>query len=321
MLQQRLKSNASWLAILATQGVICAGAAADPITLTETIDLNQALTAGNGSATGLFDINSLLPTTGNYAAPLNLISATVSVYGYSNPQANQIVSGYSAYQQTGQTNYYYTYYQLESGYYYYYYISGYYAYYCGWGDTCYYTNYAEGEAYYYYYSPETGYATVTTETAYNTVTNLDNTTDTAAVTAGADTLTASDQETVTNFGSTTAFQSSSSSGGGSTSYYYQTNYYTSTDTIDDYISGALSATEALSAASLALLSENGQLSYSVDASSGQFELTQLTLTVTLDQSVAVPEPGSLSVFGFGLLLLALRARSLKRPPNIDTMSS
>jgi hypothetical protein len=150
---------------------------------------------------------------------------------------------------------------------------------------------------------------------------LDNTTDTAAVTAGADTLTASDRETVTNLGSTTAFQSSSSSGGGSTSYYYQTNYYTSTDTIDDYISGALSATEALSAASLALLSENGQLSYSVDPSSGQFELTQLTLTVTLDQSVAVPEPGSLSVFGFGLLLLALRARSLKRPPNIDTMSS
>ncbi len=33
----KLRSTTSWLSILATQGVICAGAAAAPITVTDTI--------------------------------------------------------------------------------------------------------------------------------------------------------------------------------------------------------------------------------------------------------------------------------------------
>jgi hypothetical protein len=49
MSQIKLRSTTSWLSILAAQGIICGAASATPITITETINLNQLLNAGGGS--------------------------------------------------------------------------------------------------------------------------------------------------------------------------------------------------------------------------------------------------------------------------------
>ncbi|MDB5397337.1 MAG: hypothetical protein JWM91_4843 [Rhodospirillales bacterium] len=288
-----LRSGTSWLAIFAGQGIICASAAASPITVTDTINVSQALTAG-GTFTGMFDISSLLPTNGNYSTPLNILSATLAVYGYSSPASQQIIGAYSGYQQSYAGNYYYVYYYYVPGYQYYYN--------CGWGNTCYYNGYNQGVG-------ATG--TIYNETQYNTVTNLDDTTDTASTTIGADTLTKSDSRTVTNLGTSHTLTNGYYSGSPYGSLYY--NYYSDTSTVDDFISGDLSASTALSAATLALLGQGGTLSFSTAAASGQFTITQYDLTVTLDNSISVPEPSTLSVFGFSLLLLALRARSIKRP--------
>jgi hypothetical protein len=286
------------LAIFAGQGVICAGAMADPITVTDTISVSQALSAGGGGFTGTFDINSLLPTTGNYSTPLNILSATFAVYGYSSPQSQQVVGSYSGYQQTYAGAYAYTYYYYVPGYTYYYN--------CGWFSDC------EG-GYSGYYVQQTGYAPIYNEDAYNTVTNLDNVTDTQSTTIGADTLASSDQQqATTDLGTSRTYLGGN--GGGGSAYY---NYYYDTDTVDSFISGDLSSSEALSAASLSLLADDGILSFTTVASSGQFVITGYSLNVTLDQSVSTPEPSTLSIFGFGLLLVALRARSANRPSRLQ----
>jgi hypothetical protein len=290
-----LRSGTSWLAIFAGQGVICAGAMATPITVTDTINVSQALTAGGGTFSGTFDINSLLPTTGNYSSPLNILSATLAVYGYSSPASQQVVGAYSGYQQSYAGAYYFTYYYYVPGYTYYYS--------CGWFAYC-------EAGYSGYYQAATGSAAVVNEDAYNTLTNLDNTTDTQSTTVGADTLTSSDQRTVTNLGTTRTNTSNYYPGNGYTDY----QYFNDTDTINDFISGDLSGSQALSAATLLLLGQGGTLGFSTAAAGGQFVVTQYDLTVTLDQSLAAPEPSTLSIFGFGLLLIALRARSVNRPP-------
>jgi hypothetical protein len=273
-------------------------------------NLSQALTAGGGTFNGSFNIDPFLPNTGNYANPLNILSATLSLYGYSSPQATQVLNSYSSAQTyAGSFQYSYYYYQGSSFYYYN----------CGWGG-CYSAAYTTGGV---------GYGPITDNTYTDTVTNLDNTTDTASITAGADTFTASDNtHTVTNQGTTTSYSYSSYGGGYSYngynysygipfSYYsgptYRYDYLNATTTINDSIYGSLQTTDSLSAASIAQLSQLGILNFSVLAASGQFNLTEVSLVVTLDQSTTVPEPGTLSVFGFGLLLLALRARQIRRP--------
>jgi hypothetical protein len=286
-----LRSGTSWLAIFAGQGIICASAVAAPITVTDTINISTALSAG-GTYNGLFDINSLLPTTGNYSAPLNILSATLTVYGYSSPAAQQVLGQYSNYAQSYSGSYYYTYYYYVPGYTYYYN--------CGWGDTC---------SYYYggYYQQAQASAPVYTNTRTVTNTNLDSVTDTLQVTTGDQTFSGSDSRTIVDNGVSQTYDGQSgNTNGGAINYYY-----TNTDNVDDFIYGNLSATGALDAASLALLGQGGTLSFVAAAASGQFTITQYALSVTLEQSV--PEPGTLSVFGFSLLLLALRARSLDRP--------
>ncbi len=310
MIRAKLNGGSSWLAILATQGIICAGAAADPITVTETISLSQNLSAGDGGTyAGTFNINSLLPTSGNYSDPLQILSASVEAYGYSSPNPATVYGAYSAYQQTDAGGYNYPYTYLTS----YGYNQPYtYSYSCGWAgwSTCYATGY------YFVYSPTyaTAYYYVPdyNETEYRTDTNLDNTTDTAKVVAGSDSFTGSDStHTVQTVGSETSYQYTAGSQNGSPEYFY----YESTTTVDDYLYGALSAGGPLTSASLLELAAGGTLPFEIDATSGQFNLSQLTLTVTLNQSTSVPEPGTLSIFGFSLLLLALRARSI-RPPEV-----
>jgi hypothetical protein len=317
----KLNSTTSWLAILAAQGVVCAGASATPVTITETINLSQAVSSGGGGVSGLFDINSLLPTTGNYSDPLQLISATVAAYGYSNPSnINTTQTNYSAYQSAFNGTYTTYYYQQPESYpYYYYYVAGYYSYYtsswsnnCGnsWsGCTTYYPYYAEGVYYYYYTYTAQGQAANYNQTRYATQTNTDATTDTLRITtAGGTTATGVDAETVTDLGSTVTYTGSGPDGLGTDSYY------NSVDVINDYISGPLSTSTALNAASLDLLAQAGTLAYTLAADTGNYIATQLTLTVTLDQS-PVPEPSTLSIFGFGLLLVAYRARRIKQRPS------
>ena len=306
MIRIQLTGGSSWLAILAAQGVICAGAAADPITITETINLNQDLSAGNGSYAGTFNINSLLPGIGNYTDPLQILSASVEAYGYSSPNPTTVYGAYGAYQQTSDGGYYYPYTYVTS----YGYNQSYtYSYSCGWAgwDTCYSTGY------YWVYSPTyaTAYYYVPdfNETEYRTVTNLDNTTDTAAVTTGSDTFSGSDStHTVQTVGTEQTYLGENGNYGDSEYYDYE-----NTTTVDDYLYGTLSAGGSLSTTSLLELAAAGTLPFQVDATNGQFDLSQLTLTVTLNQSASVPEPGTLSIFGFSLLVLALRARSIHRP--------
>jgi hypothetical protein len=297
--RSRLNTGVSWFAILAAEGVICAGASATPITITQTINLSQDLSASSGGTySGTFNINSLLPTTGDYTDPLQLLTASVAVFGYSNPNATLNVGAYSAYQQSYAGSYYYSY-QYVAGYYSY-------TYYSSWGGSCWNgcTTYAP------YYATAYVAVPIYDETQYRTNTNLDSTTDSVTLsTGGGTTISGADARTVTDLGTTLTAQSQG--GGGGSPYYY---YYSYTDTVDDFVSGGLSASGALTAASLALLSQDGTLSYSVMATSGQFNLSQLTLTVTLDQSPApAPEPGTLPIFGFGLLLIAWRARMVYRP--------
>ena len=290
------------------------------MTITETINLSQAVSSGGGSVSGLFDINSLLPTTGNYSDPLQLVSATIAAYGYSNPSnINTSQTNYSAYQSTfagSYTTYYYPY--TAQGYYYYTAFGGYYSYTsyswsygCEFSGCTYYTPYYyTALGYYYYTAYAQGQAPNHNLTEYATQTNKDATTDTLRITTdGGTTATGVDSETVTDLGSTVTYIGPGGDGNGGTNYFYN-----SVDVINDYISGPLSTSAALNAASLDLLAQAGTIGYTLAADTGNYIATQLTLTVTLDQS-PVPEPSTLSIFGFGLLLVAYRARRIKQRPS------
>jgi hypothetical protein len=312
MVNPLLRSGASWFSILAAQGIVCA-AAADPITVTETIPLGQTLTAGGATFNGAFNIDSLLPATGYYAAPLNILSAVVALYGYSSPQTTSTLNSYSyASNGTGQYfQYTVTYWQGNS--------NGVYYYNCYWG--CY--------SYAYSYS-YTGTGTVYDNVSTDNITAQDSTVDTASITAGTTSLTGSDSVTSAYAGGYGYYQGSYYGGG----YYYSGynyNYgipYSSSEgstyedvnfdnynTTDSGYFGALQATGSLDAVSIAELSQGGILDFSVSAANGQFTPSDVTITVTLDQSV--PEPGALSIFGFSLLLLALRARQIRRLDKIQ----
>ena len=258
--------------------LLIAGApAAQALTITQTINMNTALTQGGGAATGQFDITGLLTPPSSFNQPYDIVSATITAYGYSAPDVTQVTGAYGGYYQSGTTSHivYYSY-----------------SYSCGW-STCYgYGSYGVTD---YIYRQD------------RTQTELDNVADTLQLNAGGDTFSGAVTTHEAAFVSSNGVydgQGGSYTGG----YSY---YYSYTNIVNDILFGNLSAGGALSTTALADLAQDGLLSFSVDASLGQFTLQSLTLDVTLNANAAqndIPEPEPIGPMSAGLLLLMLYRR-------------
>jgi hypothetical protein len=263
--------------------MVASTSAANALVVQQTLTPSAYTYLGGPAFNGQFDIRSLLTPASSFNQPYDVVSATVTAYGYSPVQAtSQTVSPYSQYTQTGTTSrtVYYSY-----------------SYSCGWGATC------------------TGYGSYTvndvTETRYNTVTNRDPIADTIHLDVGSDSFSGTVSEFVANQGSSSpVFDGQSGTETGRYTYYYSITSF-----VTDFLYGNLSAGGALTAPALADLAQDGILPFSVDASIGQFYLNAAVLTVTLNQNPAqadVPEPIPLGPMGTGLFLLMLHRRLAKK---------
>ena len=261
--------------------LIAGASAAQALTVTQTINVNSALTQGGGAATGQFDITGLLTPASSFNQPYDVVSATITAYGYSAPDATPVVGNYNSYSAGTGSHF------VQTGYS------------CGWFSSCSPTGYT---AYDYYYN------------SYRTITNSDPVSDTILLSAGGDsfggTVTGHDTSTV----SFNVFDGSATYGSYQSGYSYY-NFYTTT--VNDILFGALSAGGALSATALADLAQDGLLSFSVDASIGQFTLQSLTLDVTVNENasqadIATPEPAPVAPISAGLLLLMLYRRIARK---------
>lgn len=268
-----LRYSSSSVALL-----IASAAAAQALTVTQTINLNAGLTQGGGTATGQFDITGLLAPPSSFIQPYDVVSATISAYGYSAPATTQVTGAYSTYSLTNS----YTY-------------TNYYSYSCGWFSTCY------------------GSYDVTNRTYQRsqTNTNLDNVADTMQLTAGGDQFSGA----VTSHDTSIVSASTQSDGSSANNLNGTDYYYTYYSVVNDILSGALSAGGTLSATALADLAQDGLLPFSVDASIGQFTLQSVTLDVTLNANGAqsdIPEPEPVAPMSAGLLLLMLYRRLTRK---------
>jgi len=268
-----LKYGTSAVALLAASA-----SAADALTITQTINVNSLLTQGGGTATGQFDITSLLIPPASFNQPYDVVSATITAYGYSAPNATAVTGDYGSYNQTGTTSHI-VYYSYSYG--------------CGW-STCY--------GYGSYYVTDYIYQRDRTQT------NLDNVADTMQLTAGGDTFGGSASTHDTSFvSSSTVYDGYGYNG---TNYSY---YYSYTAVVNDILYGNLAAGGALSATAVSDLAQDGKLSFAVGASLGQFTLQSLQLDVTVNENppqadVSVPEPVPAGPMSAGLLLLMLYRR-------------
>lgn len=253
--------------------------------VTSSISLDQFLSGGAGYS-GTFALSPLLAANGLAGGTFN--SATLSAFGYSDTQINQ-----STYQ--GANEYY-------TGGYGYSVVTGYYSYSCGswWNSrTCYGTNY--------------GYARVNYVDHHDYYDQRDTVADSMRLTSG----TASASDTVDNHfvGSGTQWNGSGTRYNG-TYGYDQVNYYRNYSTYA--YSGSLYAELGLGANDLLALAQSGQFDFLVSATTGNFHLTGLSITldvspaVTLPPSQDVPEPGSALLLAGGLAALAAAARRRKK---------
>ena len=272
-----LKYGTSAAALLAASA-----SGAEALTITQSINVNSYLTQGGGTLTGQFDITGLLAPPASFNQPYDVVSATITAYGYSAPNATQLVGGYGSYYQTGTTSHI-VYYSYSYG--------------CGW-STCY--------GYGSYYVTDYIYQHDRTQT------NLDNVADTLQLTAGGDNFSGAASSHDTSFLYSNTFYEGSNYNGSSYSYFYS---YTAI--VNDILDGNLSAGGSLSAGALGDLAQDGKLPFSVDAALGQFTLYGLQLTVTLNENpaqgdIGVPEPVPAGPIGAGMLLLMLYRRLARR---------
>jgi hypothetical protein len=264
------------VAVVAGVGGLAASSAQADTIVTQTVSVNQLLSAGGAAFSNVFSIGSLLASqnlTGE-----QIVSATITAYGYSDPTVNQSTSSTVQY-----ATYSYAAYNLQYTY----------SYGCGWGGTCYATAYNG-------YGLYRGYENLTT------VTQTDNIQDQMQLVAGA----ASTGAGVVGQAYSSSYANNGASYASNGTLGYDTyTYVTQTNTVGYY--GALSATANAVDSDLATLNATDQLAFSVDAANGAFNLSQVTLSVDVEP-VPLPAPVLLLSGGLGIVAAAARRRRAKR---------
>lgn len=281
------------LAIAAIGVVAAAQAAAAPISVSQTVTLNNLMNS-NTAVLG-FDLNPFLVSNGVSAD--RVIGGSVVVHGFSEasygaPQATP----YSGYLNEGSSN------RTVYGSYY---SPGYSS--CSWWGGCY---YSPGYTSYFSYA-----VTDSTMVRYRDIAHIDNVADTMTVSVGgaSDTAVASEH---------------SASANGYGNYQYVTNvcnydyygncgnqtYYSRERDTYEAVFGALDATVLFDAAGLSDLTADGLVNVTMQAL-GQFHLDSITFQLDVADQVApnaVPEPVSGLLLAGGAAALALARRRRKK---------
>jgi hypothetical protein len=240
--------------------------------ITSSISLNSLLNGGT-SYSGAFAIDSLLAANGLAGGTIN--SANISAYGYSDIQSSMYQSNY---------------YENVIGGYSQNIPVGSYSYSCGW-STCHGTSY--------------GYALYRDISAVSVYENRDSVVDTMRLASGASSASGSDGLS----GGQRYYNNGSQYRSNGTYGYDMVNY--SSQYNDSFYSGALGAAFSLTAQDLVALAQSGQFDFLVSATSGNFHLNSVGITLDVT-AAAVPEPASAALALAGLAALAAAARARRR---------
>lgn len=270
------------------------GAQAGLISVSETISLNQVLNGGSTSA--LFNIGSILDARNLQTT--SIVSGSVAAYGASEAFYNrEEPQPYSAYnvtetsQRTVSRSYY------RSGY-----------------RSCSYSSWGSSSCYYYPGQTYTYYTTVQDQTLLRSrdILNIDDVADTLEVSAGGVSATDSVDQLSTSTSPYGEPQFDGSAGSDSYGYSY---YYSQERDTYEAIFGELEVLLDLEPGGLNELRTDGKLNVGLSALLGQMYLSDLTLTLQVDDNsepVTVPEPGSLALFGISASAMASFALRRRR---------
>ena len=275
-------------AALAVIGTAALPASATPITITETISLNQLL-SGNGTSVQ-FNIASALSSHGLGSS--DVISGGLVVYGLSDPSyADASAQPYSEYQVTDTTSRNVTRWAYSSGY-----RS------CSrWGGCYYYGGYS------YSY---TAVVNDTNEIRSRDILHEDNVADVMQVTAGGSSAT----DTVDQILNQTDPYGNATYDGSTGSYDYGYRYlYSQERDVYEAIYGELLVSMELDLLALQDIWADGILDFGVEALVGEFMFQDAELTFQVERQVSqnvnnVPEPGTLGLLGAGLAAGAMIRR-------------
>jgi hypothetical protein len=259
-------------------GTIATPAYSSTVTFTDEIDVPLFAIEGDTptSFSGIFDIASLVESTGEDLSDYSLVSANVKALGYSDKETveSNTTSDYSVYSSQSR--------QTSAGYY----VSGYYySGSCGWG--CYYSGGYSG----YYVSPR--YATDYYYERTSTDRFVDEIREAMRLNVGTDSFSA--QADTHEFSSTTLPEQNFTSGSHSNGYGFYKTYRS--QEVDAWY-GQLSIDQSLSNESKTALMTTGMLGFAVLSELGSFSLNELQLTVSLEkiEITEVPEPSSILLF-------------------------
>ncbi|GEM_PF-6862996 len=274
---------------------------ATPVTMSETVTLNDLLT--NQSTTIHYDASNLL--AGQGLTRNDAQSATLIVYGLSDASYQTSADPYGAYFQTGSHTRAvqdgYTYWQQGV-------YTSYYS--CGWlgHSTC-------SNNYVYYYPVNVSWTDYFTDTTYMEQRNIEHrdTQDKMTVSVGNTTASAVDSVVAHSEGAYSAPQYQ-----GGTGYQYGNNstYYSQERDVYDSVTGSLQVSLALDALALQSLidADTGYLDINVSAL-GHFTLQSLGVSMTGEAPARsnsdVPEPASIVLSLTGMAAFAATRRRKK----------
>lgn len=270
--------------LAAALGVASVSASAVPVTVSQTISLNDLL---SGNSTGLqFNVNSLLSSQGLTSG--DALSGTLVVYGLSDINyAGATPTPYSGYD---------TQYAGSHTAAYYYWVSGYSN--CNsWSWSCYYSPGYTGVG--YYSVPDYN------EIRTRDIQHIDSVADVMSVTVGATTVSDTADQHYSATGGYGSYNYEGSSGGGNNSQY--TYYNRERDTYEATY-GDLNTSMTLDATAMADLTADGIISAFASAPVGQYRLLSAELTVTAE----APEPASLGLLGLGLAGIGMARRRRRK---------
>lgn len=292
-------------AALMTSALMVGGAAgAVPVTMSQRINLGNALNAGQ-SVSGGFDISSLLFDINGAPVTLDLSSARLTAFAYSDAAMSFSQSNSGNYQ-VGSSAFYYS--IPQQGVYYYTY-----SYDCGswWSSrTC----YAQAAYYYTYYVQQQGY--VAHMQNDRTTTGADSVVDQGAIAVG-------DQTAADSVAYTQSGLGVQGYAGGYYQQYsqsYAESYQTRLLYQENQAAGALDFVMDLNEANLVDLEADGLLNFALSMLVGRSTFNWIQLDIIgeqvaiVEEPTDVPEPGAIALLGLGVLGVGLgrRARDRRR---------
>ena len=292
-------------ALMTSALAVGTAAGAVPVTMTQRINLGDALNAGQNLG-GTFDIRSLLVDSQGRPVEIDLSSARLTAFAYSDTVSSTSQTA-GNYNNTG--GYYFTYGVPQQGIAYYYY-----SYDCS-STWSYRTCYAQAAYYYYYYTSATGY--VATLQRDVTTTLSDAVQDKGQLSVNGQSV--DDTVATTTQGPTVTGYSYD--GGGQYSAGYA-EYYGSRMLYQSSIaSGALDFVMDLNEANLTDLESDGLLDFAFNMLVGRASFNWIQIDVIGEQMAFVeppvdptdvPEPGSLALLGLGALAIGVGRRARDR---------